>query len=125
MTRVPINKKLLSWARERAGLEQDALIGRFKKLPEWEAGKVQPTLKQAEAFARAVHVPIGFLFLTEPPEESLPIPDFRTFAGQPMLRPSPNPFGYHLCLPGAAELVSRFRTHHPDTETRIRWQRHG
>lgn len=81
---------LISWARERAGLEQDALVGKFKKLPEWEAGEVQPTLKQAEDFARAVHVPVGYLFLTEPPEESLPIPDFRTFAGQPMLRPSPN-----------------------------------
>ena len=90
MTRVAVKKELLSWARERAGLEQDALIGKFKKLSEWEAGEMQPTLKQAEAFARAVHVPIGYLFLTKPPEESLPIPDFRTFAGQPMLRPSPN-----------------------------------
>ena len=90
MTRVTVKKELLSWARERAGLEQDALIGRFKRLPEWETGEVQPTLKQAEDFARAVHVPVGYLFLTEPPEESLPIPDFRTFAGQPMLRPSPN-----------------------------------
>ena len=88
--RVAINNKLLSWARERAGMEQDALIGKFKKLPEWEAGETQPTLKQVEAFARAVHVPVGYLFLTEPPEESLPIPDFRTFAGQPVLRPSPN-----------------------------------
>ena len=90
MTRVTVKKELLSWARERAGLEQDALIGKFKKLPEWEAGEVQPTLKQVEDFARAVHVPVGYLFLTKPPEESLPISDFRTFAGQPMLRPSPN-----------------------------------
>ena len=90
MMRVAIKKELLSWARERAGLEQDALVGKFKKLPEWEAGDVQPTLKQAEDFARAVHVPLGYLFLSEPPEEPLPIPDFRTFAGQPMLRPSPN-----------------------------------
>ena len=81
---------LISWARKRAGLEQDALIGKFKNLPEWEAGELQPTLKQAEDFARAVHVPVGYLFLTEPPEEALPIPDFRTFASQPMLRPSPN-----------------------------------
>lgn len=88
--RVAIKKELLSWARERAGLEQDALVGKFKKLPEWEAGDVQPTLKQAEDFARAVHVPVGYLFLSEPPEEALSIPDFRTFAGQPMLRPSPN-----------------------------------
>ena len=71
-------------------MDQDALVGKFKKLPEWEAGELQPTLKQADSFARAVHVPVGYLFLTEPPEESLPIPDFRTFAGQRMLRPSPN-----------------------------------
>lgn len=90
MIRVTIKKELLSWARERAGLEQDALVGKFRKLREWEAGELRPTLKQAEDFARAVHVPVGYLFLTEPPEESLPIPDFRTFAGQPMLRPSPN-----------------------------------
>ena len=90
MIRVTIKKELLSWARERAGLEQDELLGRFKELPEWEAGEVQPTLKQMEDFARAVHVPFGYLFLTEPPEESLPIPDFRTFADQPMLRPSSN-----------------------------------
>ena len=90
MTRVAIKKELLSWARERAGLEQDALISRFKKLPEWEAGEVQATLKQAEDFARAVHVPVGYLFLKEPPEEPLPIPDFRTFASQPISRPSPN-----------------------------------
>ena len=31
-------------------------------------GTTQPTLKQAGAFARAVHVPVGCLFLTEPPE---------------------------------------------------------
>ena len=43
-----------------------------------------------EAFARAVHVPVGYLFLTEPPEEAVPIPDFRTFAAHEVTRPSPN-----------------------------------
>ena len=43
-----------------------------------------------EAFARAVHVPTGYLFLSAPPEESVPIPDFRTVAGQTLTRPSPN-----------------------------------
>ena len=90
MTSVAVNTELLCWARERAGLAQDDLIGKFRKLPEWEAGKARPTLKQVEAFARAVHVPVGYLFLTEPPEETVPIPDFRTFAGQKVTRPSPN-----------------------------------
>ena len=90
MIRVAINPKLLRWSRERAGLTQDDLISKFKKLTDWENGATRPTLKQVEAFAHAVHVPVGYLFLTEPPEEAVPIPDFRTFAGQAVARPSPN-----------------------------------
>ena len=90
MIRAPVNPALLRWARERAGIVQEDLAIKFKKLPEWERGETQPTLKQLEAFARAVHVPFGYLFLSEPPEESVPIPDFRTFAKHAVTRPSPN-----------------------------------
>ncbi len=90
MIRAPVNPELLRWARERGGVAQEDLAGKFRKLPEWEDGQSQPTLKQAEALARALHVPIGCLFLSEPPEETVPIPDFRTFAGHPVTRPSPN-----------------------------------
>ena len=90
MTRVAVNPALIRWARERAGLAQEALAARFKKLPAWEAGETQPTLKQVEAFAHAVHVPVGYLFLSEPPEEAVPIPDFRTVAGRAVRQPSPN-----------------------------------
>lgn len=90
MTRVPVNPELLQWACERSGIDHEDLVAKFKKLPEWESGETQPTLKQMEAFARAVHVPVGYLFLSQPPEEPVPIPDFRTFAGQAVTRPSPN-----------------------------------
>ena len=90
MIRVPVNPELLRWARERAGVAQEELLAKFKRLPEWEDGRTRPTLKQAEAFARALHVPVGYLFLSNPPEEALPIPDFRTFAGHVVTRPSPN-----------------------------------
>ncbi|MDE0205724.1 MAG: ImmA/IrrE family metallo-endopeptidase [Candidatus Tectomicrobia bacterium] len=90
MTRVSVNAEILRWAQERAGLTQDDLIGKFSKLPEWESGSIQPTLKQAEAFARTVHIPVGYLFLAQPPEEPVPIPDFRTISGQAVKRPSPN-----------------------------------
>ena len=90
MIRAPVNPSLLRWARDRAGTAQEDLTVKFRKLPEWEDGQTQPTLKQAEAFARAVHAPVGYLFLSEPPEETIPIPDFRTFAGHAVTRPSPN-----------------------------------
>ena len=90
MIRAPVNPGLLRWTRERAGIAQEDLTAKFKKLPAWEDGLTQPTLKQAEAFARAVHAPVGYLFLSKPPEEALPIPDFRTFAGRAVTRPSPN-----------------------------------
>ena len=90
MTRAPISPELLRWARERAGVAQEDLAVKFKKLPEWEDGQSQPTLKQAEAFARAVHVPFGYLFLSEPPDEPLPIADFRTVADARKARASPD-----------------------------------
>jgi Zn-dependent peptidase ImmA (M78 family) len=91
MTRVAIRSEMYRWARERAGVPDiGELLDRFPKLAEWEAGDVQPTIKQLEAFARAVHVPIGYLFLPAPPDEPLPIPDFRTHNGQGVRRPSPN-----------------------------------
>jgi len=90
MTRVAVAPEMLRWARERAGVAPEDLAAKFGKFPEWENGEMQPTLKQLEAFAKAVHVPVGYLFLPEPPDEPLPIPDFRTFAGRAVTRPSPN-----------------------------------
>jgi len=80
---------MLQWARERAGHDVGDLEPRFPQLPVWERGEKQPTLKQLEAFAKATRTPIGFMFLPEPPEERLPIPDFRTAAHRPV-RPSPD-----------------------------------
>jgi Zn-dependent peptidase ImmA (M78 family) len=91
MTRVAVEADLLHWACERAGeVDADELSRRFPKLSEWEAGTAQPTLNQLEAFARAAHVPVGYLFLPQPPDERLPLPDFRTHEGRRLRRPSPN-----------------------------------
>lgn len=90
MTRVTVEGTMLRWARERAGRTQESLAPKFARVADWETGEVQPTLKQLEAFAKAVHVPIGYLFLREPPEEPVPIPDFRTVADQPLRRASPD-----------------------------------
>src|SRR5207244_477729 len=90
MIRVDIKPELMSWARDRAGLETDVLAHRFPKLAAWEEGTVKPTLKQVEDFAKATHTPVGFLFLEKPPFERIPIPDFRTIRNRPIARPSPD-----------------------------------
>jgi len=87
--RAEIKPGMVRWARERAGLHPGVLARRFPKLDAWERGAAFPTLKQVEEFAKATHTPVGFLFLPEPPEERVPIPDFRTFAGAQLERPSP------------------------------------
>jgi Zn-dependent peptidase ImmA (M78 family) len=88
--RAEVKPQILRWARERARLGPDALTKRFPRLHEWEAGTAKPTLRQLEAFADATAVPLGYMFLPEPPEEPLPIPDFRTLGDKPIRRPSPN-----------------------------------
>ena len=87
-TRVPVNPDLLHWALERAGISADALAKKFPKLNNWLGGELAPTLKQLEAFANTTHTAIGLLFLPQPPEEPLPIPDFRTLPEARLSRPS-------------------------------------
>lgn len=90
MNRVAINPSLLPWARERADKSQKSLLKRFNKLPDWESGELKPTLKQLQDFATVVHVPLGYLFLPEPPKEKLPIADFRTISDTTRTTLSPN-----------------------------------
>ena len=88
--RVEVNRDLLQWAIVRAGDRRAFLYEKFPKLDEWESGDSQPTLKQLEQFAKAAYVPIGYLFLPEPPEEKLPVPDLRTLESRGVPRPSPD-----------------------------------
>ena len=87
-TRVSVRPQLLRWACERGRIQPEALAQRFPRFAEWETGERQPTLRQLETFARASRTPIGFFFLSEPPKERIPIPDFRTIADKPVGRPS-------------------------------------
>ncbi|MBB5806652.1 Zn-dependent peptidase ImmA (M78 family)/transcriptional regulator with XRE-family HTH domain [Saccharothrix ecbatanensis] len=86
--RVEVPVELISWARERSGVSGTELARRFPKLREWEAGASSPTFHQLEDFANATHTPVGFFFLPEPPEEELPLPDFRTVRDEALRQPS-------------------------------------
>jgi hypothetical protein len=88
--RVQVAPALIRWARERSGIDPEALAHRFPKLEAWEAGEQQPTLNQLEDFAKSTHAALGLFFLPMPPDEVVPIPDFRTLGGRKVRRPSPN-----------------------------------
>ena len=82
---------VLRWARQRADLTPDELAHKARlkadRVLEWErSGEI--TMDLAEKLAAATHSPLGFLFLSSPPNETLPINDLRTRAGDPPLNPS-------------------------------------
>ena len=82
---------VLRWARERADLTEEDLARKVRlkaeRVHQWEqSGEISMTW--AERLADATHSPLGFLFLSFPPYETLPINDFRTRAGDTLLNPS-------------------------------------
>jgi len=78
------------WAIERANLDAERVAKVAPKFDEWLTGDTKPTLKQLEKFASATFTPLGYLLLDTPPDEPLPVADYRTFVGAAPARPSPN-----------------------------------
>ncbi len=90
---ITVRPAMLIWARERAGLRTGELARKVNVKPErvlaWErSGRI--TMPQAERLAHVTHTPFGYLFLSNPPDEALPIPDFRARGDAPPSRPSPD-----------------------------------
>lgn len=94
MTEAMVTPNLLTWARQRRGMELTDLASTLNVKPEavsaWESGERRPTFRQAQRFARSLYIPFGYLYLSEPPVEVLPIADFRTMPGQTPPSPSPD-----------------------------------
>ena len=90
---VTLQPAVLRWARERAGISLDELANKVnvsqERVLEWErSGKI--SIAQADRLASRTNTPLGFLYLTEPPAEHLPIADFRTRRNGLPPRPSPD-----------------------------------
>ena len=86
--RVDVSPALLTWALDRSRISDNDK--RYERFSRWAAGDEQPTFKQLEAFANATHAPLGYLFLSQPPVETVPIPDFRTVSNAGVSNPSPD-----------------------------------
>ena len=92
-TKITLAPEVLRWARERASLSLQDLAGKVNVKPEtvegWEStGKI--SFAQIDKLADRTHTPSGFLFLSKPLDESLPMTDYRTGSNSQSPRPSPN-----------------------------------
>ncbi|MDP2743554.1 MAG: XRE family transcriptional regulator [Dehalococcoidia bacterium] len=89
-----ITSGMLRWARKRSYATLNAAADKLKVKPEklnaWEEGYSRPTFRQAKDLARKLRIPFGYLYLSEPPEEKLPLPDLRTKLGTRPHEPSPD-----------------------------------
>lgn len=89
---ITLKPEVLRWARERSGLEVENLARKVGVKPErvqrWESSG-QITLPQVDKLARYTHTPVGFLYLSKPVDDRLPISDFRTTGDRPLRKPSP------------------------------------
>lgn len=86
-TMVSVSPKILRWVRGRSRLSVTALEKKVPGVRAWIKGK-QPSLKQIEKLAKKTNTPLGYFFLTDPPEEALPIPYFRTVVNEKIESPS-------------------------------------
>jgi len=94
VTEAFINRSMLRWARERSypTVEEAAktLKVNVDNLDAWEQGGSLPTFHQAQDLAKKLKIPFGYLYLSKPPNERLPLPDLRTRSGMPPLKPTPD-----------------------------------
>ncbi len=154
VTEAFITADVLRWARRRSFESLDVaaqqLNVKSEKLNDWENGNARPTFRQAQRLARKLRIPFGYLFLSTPPEETMPLADLRIRGGTPQRPPSPDFLDvlydalrkqewYHEYLASEeadpTPFVGRFNTHSPveDVARDIRrtlrlddlWQRHG
>jgi len=92
MTTAKINTDMLIWVRERSGIAVPEFAQKCgvseEILTEWESGQRPMTFNKAIRYAEKAHVPFGYLFLSQPPVDNLPIPDLRTIEGQGCHKPS-------------------------------------
>lgn len=76
MTNVNVKPELIKWAMNRSGKIEE-VKARFP-IEKWLSQERTPTFRQLENFSKTTHVPLGYLFLSKPPKEELPVPNYRT-----------------------------------------------
>jgi Zn-dependent peptidase ImmA (M78 family) len=75
---LPINPKVVRWARERAGFSVGDASKIFKKINLWETGESQPSYPQLEQMSEKFKCPVAVFFFPAPPDIPSVESSFRT-----------------------------------------------
>lgn len=84
--RARLSRETLVWARKASGYEP-AEVARSagvsaERYQGWEAGDDQPTFRQLRQIANKLKRPLALFYLSKPPPEPVPPPDFRVLPGR-------------------------------------------
>ena len=82
VNRVQVKKDIYLWAIEDSQKDFGEIQNRFKKIEAWISGESNPTFRQLESLANFLGVPLGYMFLEEPPGTNLIASEFRTIGNK-------------------------------------------
>ena len=85
--RVEVSPSVLDWIGNVASFDgvDKRLLSHFYK---WKNDEEQPTYAQIESLSNKIHIPLGYFFLKTPPQENLPLFEFRTVNSTAVSKPS-------------------------------------
>jgi len=90
---INLKPAVLEWARRRVGLSEQDLASKARtkvdRVLGWELNG-QISVSEASRVAKATYTPVGYLYLSSPPVDRLPVTDFRAVRDETPESPSPN-----------------------------------
>jgi Zn-dependent peptidase ImmA (M78 family) len=83
-SRAEISPLILKWALRRSDSSPSIVAKKLnvkqEQVEAWGAGSEFPTFRQAQHLADALSIPLGYFFLSDPPQQEISLPDFRRAA---------------------------------------------
>ena len=81
-SKVEVSRDIYLWAIEESQKDFIEIKNRFEKIETWISGEDYPTFRQVERLANFLGVPLGYMFLDEPPRTSIIESEFRTIGNK-------------------------------------------
>ena len=76
--RIKVNKEIYIWAIKESRKSFEEIEDRFENIEAWMSQDILPTFRQVEDLANFLKVPLGYMFLDNPPKTDIIESEFRT-----------------------------------------------